>query len=225
MAEQQDDQQQNPENTTKLLSGARSRYYQGLIDRAGIPKRYADKGIDNFEGNQELIDKNIKAILKGDSIFIGGKCGTGKTHLAIGLLKKWAREYTINKITEENMDHSELMLTTFTGRMKFLASVDLFLELKATFNSRSEDELDVIKKYTQCSLLLIDDVGSEKISDWSRQIFYLLIDRRYREVKPTIITSNLSLGQIAELIDERISSRICEMGIVTELTGKDRRVE
>lgn len=207
-----------------MLSEARSEYYTALIKRSSIPKRYVDKCLSNFEGNQELIDKNLNAILSGESVFIGGKCGVGKTHLAVALMKQWAREYVIKTITEKIIDEARLRSVYFEP-IRFLASVDLFLELKSTFNSNSTDEQDVIKKYVQSPLLLIDDVGSEKVSDWSRQIFYLLIDRRYREVKPTIITSNLSLGQIAELIDERISSRICEMGIVTELTGKDRRLK
>jgi DNA replication protein DnaC len=208
----------------ELLREARGRYYGSIISRSRIPKRYFDKKIDDFEGNKELVEKCIKSITDNESVFVSGKCGTGKTHLAIGLLKEWVRKYTIGFITEKNMTDAQ-MFGWNTVEPIFLPSVDLFFELKSTFNSKSEDEMDIIKKYERTPLLVIDDVGSEKVSDWSRQMFYLLVDRRYRNMNPTIITSNLSLQQIAELIDERISSRICEMGIVTELVGKDRRVE
>jgi DNA replication protein DnaC len=217
------DPSQKPENMTRLLSEARSSYYISIVSKSKIPKRYLDKTIENFDGGKELIEKSIKAIISGESVFIGGKCGVGKTHLSVGLLKKWAKEHTIKFINEKNVD-SATFFSHNCFHPEFLASVDLFFELKSTFNSNTTDEMDVIKKYVETPLLVIDDVGAEKVSDWSRQMFYLLIDRRYRNMKPTIITSNLSLQQIAELIDERISSRICEMGIVTELTGRDRRV-
>ena len=83
----------------------------------------------------------------------------------------------------------------------------------------------MLKKYANVGLLVLDDLGAEKTSDWSRQVFYLLLDRRYREMKQTIITTNLSLEQIAETFDDRVASRLCEMGVTIELKGKDKRVE
>ena len=85
-------------------------------------------------------------------------------------------------------------------------------------------EENIINFYGSKELLVIDDVGAEKVSDWSRQMFYTLIDRRYREMSQTIITSNLDLDKLAEIIDERISSRIIEMGKVIKLGGKDWRL-
>lgn len=105
----------------------------------------------------------------------------------------------------------------------FLPAAEFFVELKDTFGG-SGSEKDVLDRYSKTPLLCIDDIGAEKISDWSRQMFYTLIDRRYREEKQTIITSNLDLEMIAKLIDDRISSRIVGMGIVLNLTGEDYRL-
>jgi DNA replication protein DnaC len=106
----------------------------------------------------------------------------------------------------------------------FLPSSEFFLQLKDTFGNNKISEQDIIQQYDRSPLLVIDDVGSEKISDWSRQMFYVLIDRRYRNKKQTIITSNLNLKQISELIDDRISSRIVGMGKVVEFFGEDYRL-
>ncbi len=88
----------------------------------------------------------------------------------------------------------------------------------------AESEKDLLDRYAQTPLLVLDDLGAEKISDWSRQTFYLLIDRRYREIKQTIITSNLTHDQLAGQLDDRIASRICEMGVVIDTGKKDWRV-
>ena len=137
------------------------------------------------------------------NIFLSGDCGTGKTHLAVALLLTvWERR---------NVGYTPI----------FLPSVEFFLELKKSF--AREGEMSVLDKYSD-SILVIDDVGAEKISDWSRQVFYTLIDRRYRNKKQTIITSNLSLDEFAGKFDDRIVSRLCENGRAITLTGKDQRI-
>jgi DNA replication protein DnaC len=204
---------------TELLRKARIEYYNKCI-WGRIPKRYAEKTVSNFEGKKEIVSECLVSVLRGESVFISGKCGVGKTHLAVGLLKEWLHKRTLELIKDTH-DYPSISNTNPI----FLPSVDLFLELKNTFNNDGQSEKDVIDAYVQAGLLVIDDVGAEKVSDWSRQMFYLIVDRRYRNMKPTIITSNLSLQQISETIDERISSRICEMGVATELTGKDRRLQ
>lgn len=208
----------NPENLTMLVSDARKNYYYKALYNARIPERYKDKTLESFEGNEDKVEMAKKSIESGESVFLHGSTGSGKTHLAVALLKKWLHAETIKNV----VDREYYMSIRFPI---FLPSVDLFFELKSSFDKSGDSESDIINKYVSTPLLVIDDIGAEKVSDWSRQVFYLLIDRRYREMKPTILTSNLSLQQIAEVIDERISSRICEMGVVAELTGKDRRVK
>ena len=114
------------------------------------------------------------------------------------------------------------------GNPVFLPAVELMLEIKESWrneeDSRAESEKRILDKYTRCPLLTIDDLGAEKVSEWSRQVIYLLIDRRYRDMKQTIITSNLTQGQLAEQLDARIASRIAEMGLVIDLGDKDYRL-
>ena len=103
---------------------------------------------------------------------------------------------------------------------------DFFFRLRNSFSdSASEEMQNIVDHYVCCDLLLIDDLGAQKNSEWSREVLYLLIDRRYRDVRPTIVTSNLTLDQISELIDDRIASRLAEMGPVIRLeAGDDERV-
>ena len=179
--------------------------------RMKIPKRYMGKTLGLFLGfdNEKEIAK--EAILNNKSVFLSGGCGTGKTHLAIALLLEWFNKYR----PDSNNQY---------GFPVFIPSVEFFLELKNTFGN-DESEKYILDRYTKPELLCIDDVGAEKISDWSRQMFYTLVDRRYREEKQTIITSNLSLADISKLIDDRIASRIAGQGAVINLVAEDFRLK
>jgi len=75
-------------------------------------------------------------------------------------------------------------------------------------------------------LLVLDDLGAEKVSDFVLQTLYDLLDRRYGECLETIITSNLSLDQLTVHYGshgDRLASRIAGMGPALVLKGKDRR--
>ena len=85
---------------------------------------------------------------------------------------------------------------------------------------RSPSSKDIRRK--KC--LILDDMGAEKTSEWSIQTLYSIIDRRYRDEKQTLITSNLTLDEIAEKVGDRIASRIAGMCKVVEIKGKDRRI-
>lgn len=177
--------------------------------RMQVPKLYHGKTFKTFNGYADEIQRAKEAIEQGKSIFLTGNTGTGKTHLSVSLMLAWL----IKNKPDSTKDYP-----------RFLPAVELFLELKQTFGSDGS-ESEILDIYSRVPLLCIDDVGAERISDWSRQSLYTLIDRRYREMKQTIITSNLSLDEIATLIDDRIASRIVEMGIVIKLSGEDYRLK
>lgn len=175
-----------------------------------IPPRYFGKSLDNFGGHKTEVDVARCTIHAGQSVFLSGECGTGKTHLAVALMNWWyANRYTGRSLR---------------GSALFLSAVEFFIALKNTFGDSGTSEDSVLSRYSSTPFLLIDDLGAEKISDWSRQQFFTLIDRRYRNKLQTIITSNLDLTQVCEMIDDRISSRILEMGTVLRLNGDDKRL-
>lgn len=73
-------------------------------------------------------------------------------------------------------------------------------------------------------LLLLDDVGAASVSDWSRSRLFALLDARWTQGLPTIVTSNLSQKRLAEHIGERATSRLGQHLTVVTLTGRDRRL-
>lgn len=182
-----------------------------ILADIGVPKRFYEKELASLNGYQSQIEKAAKAILDGLSVFITGPCGTGKTHFAVGLLKFW-----LSIQPQPEPYHSKM-----TNPL-FISSVELFASLKSSFDSEVK-ESDIIAELTNAPLLILDDVGAEKVSDWSRQQFFLIVDRRYRNMLPVVVTSNLSLDAISSHMDDRLASRFSEMGEVVMLDGPDRR--
>jgi DNA replication protein DnaC len=80
--------------------------------------------------------------------------------------------------------------------------------------------VDEIKKYKQ--LIVLDDFGAEKMTDFVRQVSYLIINYREQNKLQTIITSNFTLDEIDMYIDRRISSRIAGMCEVVRMSGDKR---
>ncbi len=180
-----------------------------------LPARYRGKGL--IPG--KLSEMGLEAVRKGESLFLTGKQGSGKTHLAIALMGCW---YSETLALHENK------IYPMKGAPVFLPVVELLLEIKNSWreqeDKRTESEMEVLNKYSRCPFLVLDDLGAEKMSEWSRTVFYLLLDRRYRDMKQTIITSNLTQGQIATEFDARVASRISEMGVCLNLGDKDWRL-
>ena len=102
-----------------------------------------------------------------------GPHGVGKTHLAIGILKDAIR--------------------TKGARGYFFETRDLLRLVRDTYNAKVEErELDVLKPVLEADLLVLDDLGAEKTSEWVQETLGLVINTRYNAQRPTVVTTNLS---------------------------------
>lgn len=82
---------------------------------------------------------------------------------------------------------------------------------------------DALGRLTATPRLIVDDVGTERVTDWTAERMGVLINRRWMEELPTIATSNLPPKELCEAMGERAYSRLVGGALVLELSGKDRR--
>jgi len=97
-------------------------------------------------------------------------------------------------------------IKTLHIRAKFVTLSDLYFEIKAAFNSNETSAEKVIGKYRASGLLVIDDIGMEKTTDWNNEILFNIIDYREKSLLPTLYTSNCPIDALN--YDSRIKSRI-----------------
>lgn len=142
-------------------------------------------------------------VVTGPSLLLLGPTGTGKTHQACGALRA-------------------LSLSGVACRWQLATAADIYAELRPRHRVDSEKEFD---RYAKAGLLVIDDLGAAKGSEWTEEINYRLVNYRYSHRLPTLITSNVPPKELAAALGERVSSRLVEMTTRVVLKGPDRRRE
>lgn len=194
--------------------------YKKTMAQRGVPMRFMDSDLKDFPKKYgEFISKP-----KDKGVYVSGQVGTGKTRLLAALMKNEILRTTPKEYGEYQGGPAGFDPPRLPDYPLFITVPELLLKIRDTFNSSETDEAEVIGRYSKVDKLFLDDLGTEKPTEWARQTLFLLINRRYEGMKKTFISSNLTLDQIAERLDDRIASRIAEMCIVLEMKGKDRRV-
>ena len=156
-------------------------------------------------------ERFLRTINENTGLYLYGPTGTGKTVYACSYL------LDINKYARaNNLSFGPYVFTTF---------LDLLTKIKGAFNGNGS-EIEIVNEYCSAGVLVLDDIGVEKVSEWTLQTLQTIINHRYNHMKITIITSNLDLNALSKsLNDDRIPSRICGMCSIKKFTGKDFRVK
>ncbi|MFE3138948.1 ATP-binding protein [Streptomyces scopuliridis] len=191
-------QEPAPETVTALeLADARipARYRRALADQPQITT-WADQ-----IARAGRPGPTGPGIAEGPSLLIAGPTGTGKTYQAYGAVRA-------------------LLTRGVRLRWEATTSADLHARLRPRASHDGERELQTLSR---SPLLLLDDLGAAKTSEWTEELTYRLINHRYEHMLPTLITTNLPTAELRIALGDRVASRLAEMTERVVLTGPDRR--
>lgn len=169
-----------------------------LFENSKFPKLQRRCLFSNFVKNKET-ERIFKACLnfaenfneyeqKGKGIIFCGNTGSGKTHLACAI-GNYLIEKEINVI--------------------FQNVSDLYFTIKKEF-SNDKNSNNILDECKKAKLLILDDIGIEKPSQWNIATMHYIINSRYNDLKPTIITTNLSFQGLSNVLDSRTTDRLSD---------------
>lgn len=212
----------------------------GRVDRyleaARIPSMYAHVDLDNYDLHtcslsqrkakfiaDRFVKREEEMLSKG--LLFSGRCGTGKTHLAVAVLKELVRR------------------ERRPGR--FCDARALMDDILRSYDRDDETEYDLINPVLKAPLLVLDDLGAGKISEYTQEKLASILTQRYNDKLTTIITTNYAVvpprlaaqrtdarghanlnGEgktLGDCIGERAYSRLAEMCLSVKIEGGDFR--
>lgn len=157
--------------------------------------RYREAKIDDCV---DILKNAVKqAGSENKSIFVYGNTGVGKTHFC----------HAVANGKKQKVENFVSMLYEFRDYIQ-----------RGCFS-------EGVNRLCDNEYLIIDDIGSEKTSDFVIEFIYTIINRRYENLKKTILTTNLTLKDFGDRYGDRILSRLSEMCVLVELSGSDKRFE
>ena len=188
----------------------RARERERLLTQSGLPVRYhgatfaaavvTDTTRTAFARVREFADRPAGGLL------ISGPVGTGKTYLAAAAVNHWL---------------DQLRRVTFGGVVQLLGRIR-----NSYGDSSRETEWEIIDQLTSVPVLVLDDLGKEKVTEWVEQTLYQVVDTRYREERPVVITTNFPFPDMQDRypdVGPALVSRLVEMCQGIRLDGPDWR--
>lgn len=173
-----------------------------LLHEAAIPARFIGRTLDNFrvETQQQgaalaiaraYVEQFEIVRKRGDGLVFSGLPGTGKSHLATAILQAILPE------------HCGLYMTC----------MGMIRTIRGTWRKDSErGETEVLNTIARAPLLVLDEIGVQYGTDGEQTIIFDVLDRRYRDMMPTVLLTNQAKQGFKDFIGERSFDRLTETG-------------
>lgn len=176
-----------------------------MFKNSGLTDIQRQMRLDNFKPNKYTAEmymacksyvNDFPAIRAANTYSKGvgltGSVGIGKTHLLCGIA---------NELLEKKIP------------VMFISTTNLIAELYSAMSSDrvGQDLNDKIERISNVEVVIFDDVGKEKITEWVQAQYYRIINNRYVKCLPTLFSSNCDMNEIAEKVGDAVASRLYEL--------------
>jgi DNA replication protein DnaC len=177
--------QQDPRSPIEIKQEAERR-----LKMAGIPQAYQNFTMATYPSKDQPHYRECQEYAaqgKLQSAVLGGRFGTGKTGLAISVMRERI---------EHHQEHG-----------LFVVVPSLFAEMRSAMDT--DNKSDLLRQVKQMpGLLVLDDMGAERATPWVQEQLYDVINTRLLHNRPTIITTNLNLVELEDQLGKRTMERI-----------------
>lgn len=184
------------------------------LGRAAIPPRYQRRSLETYQvelpGQKQALEvcqayagNTKRTLAEGENLLLIGSVGTGKTHLACGVARKFLEA-----------GHTALYVRT----------AELISMVRETWRPDSKKtERKVMRELSEYDLLVIDEIGVQAATENEQQILFNVINGRNEQMRPVILISNLDADGIKKMLGERSYDRIRECARVVQFNWQSWR--
>jgi DNA replication protein DnaC len=177
------------------------------LRRAGVPKLYLNCGLQSFDAYVPSLQRKLEVLKRWvasdprKGLYLFGSVGAGKTHLAVAVMKELFRRGVRGLYTD---------CLTFILRCQ-------------TAFAHGESVEEMVNDLLKGRLLVLDDLGTQKLTDYVRQSVFHLVNCAYTRGKVLVVTSNLALEQLDDS-NPRLASRLAQMCELIQFGEVDYRI-
>lgn len=195
-----------------------------------VPLRFRESTLAGYKPANESQVRALsaaRAVVLGDArnLILVGPPGLGKTHLAAAIVV----ERSHHELGAWNLAESVATdrIPQHPPAPEWANVADLIVRLRLEIDAPPDDRegrATVHRMRSSRGLVVLDDLGREKVTDWTGEIIYALVNARYESRLPTIVTSNLTPKELADSPYWPAISRLAEDGPLVKLAGSDHRL-
>jgi len=180
----------------------------------GVPARFAGKGFRDWIADtaakvavRDAVAEYMRSIRMTPSqwrpLILTGLPGTGKTHLVCGLVANLAESGVSSRYTT-----LQTMLS----------------DIKSAYSDNTLTEAGQILRFVKVDVLVIDEADIGRWSENDKQLVFAVINGRYNDMRPTVIVSNQAPEGLAEILTDRVISRLSEGALTLRCDWQDGRI-
>nr|DAG48747.1 MAG TPA: Replicative helicase [Caudoviricetes sp.] len=184
-----------------------------LMNASGLGDRFKQRRFETFKTDKNTAEAKLAAERfcnelqsnpKATGLMLVGPYGCGKTHLAASIVHRCA-EFGIAGV--------------------FVVVPELLARIRTSYRTGDGKAEAVIDTAKSAKLLILDDLGAEKASEWVKEQLYMLVNYRYEHMLPTVVTTNCSGAELEQELGRRTLSRLVEMTKPVNIRAGDYRMK